>query len=130
MMWFQGDLPESPQLPAIRACSFFGSQAFREELLAQMNEKRGVENYGQEIRESAEAKAERIVKDELKKHHWDERELTRRRKGDTDKVKIAQRLRKETTMTSAWIAARLQMGTKSHLSHLLYWHKHEKKKTH
>ena len=108
----------------------YGSQAFREELLAQMNEKKGVEHYGQEIRESAEAKAERIVKDELKKYHWDEGELTRRRKGDDYKVKIAQRLRKETTMTSAWIAARLQMGTKSHLSHLLYWHKHEKKKTH
>ncbi len=37
------------------------------------------------------------------------------------KLKIALRLRQQTTMTLAWIAQRLQMGTKTHLSHLLYW---------
>ena len=26
------------------------------------------------------------------------------------------------TMTLAWISQRLQMGTKTHLAHLLYWH--------
>jgi hypothetical protein len=30
-------------------------------------------------------------------------------------------LREETTMTMAWIAHRLNMGTKTHLAHLLYW---------
>jgi hypothetical protein len=34
---------------------------------------------------------------------------------------MAQALRREITMTLAWVAARLQMGTKSHLTHLLYW---------
>ena len=43
------------------------------------------------------------------------------RKGDPAKVKLAQRLRAETTMTLNWIAQRLQMGTKTHLAHLLYW---------
>jgi hypothetical protein len=38
------------------------------------------------------------------------------------KVKIALRLRRETMMTLAWIAGRLQMGTKAHLAHLLNWH--------
>jgi hypothetical protein len=37
------------------------------------------------------------------------------------KLKMALRLRQESTMTTAWIAQRLQMGTKSHLTHLLYW---------
>ncbi|MDA1055846.1 MAG: hypothetical protein O3C40_36120 [Planctomycetota bacterium] len=38
-----------------------------------------------------------------------------------EKVALAQRLREETTMTLAWIAERLQMGSKTHLAHLLYW---------
>jgi hypothetical protein len=32
-------------------------------------------------------------------------------------------LRQETTMMLSWIADRLQMGTRTHLAHLLYWHK-------
>ena len=32
-----------------------------------------------------------------------------------------ERLRAETTMTLAWIAQRLNMGTKTHLAHPFYW---------
>jgi len=42
--------------------------------------------------------------------------------GDPKKIKIALRLRKETTMTLAWIAKRLHLGAKTHPSHLLYGH--------
>src|SRR5438552_2362442 len=35
-------------------------------------------------------------------------------------------LRRKTTMTMAWVAQRLQMGTKTHLGHLLYWQEKEK----
>ena len=59
---------------------------------------------------------------------WDDQELERRRKGDPQKIKIALYLRQETTMTLAWVASRLQMGTKTHLAHLLYWQGREKKK--
>ena len=41
--------------------------------------------------------------------------------GDPEKIAIARRLREETTMTLAWVANRLKMGTKTHLAHLLYW---------
>jgi hypothetical protein len=41
---------------------------------------------------------------------------------------MAERVRRETTMTLARIAERLQMGTKTHLSHLLYWQKRGRKK--
>ena len=41
--------------------------------------------------------------------------------GDPEKIAIARRLREETTMTLAWVANRLNMGTKTHLAHLLYW---------
>ena len=46
------------------------------------------------------------------------------RKGDPVKVKLAQRLRRETTMSLKWIARRLQMGSWTYVSNLL----HEKQK--
>jgi len=49
-----------------------------------------------------------------------ERSLEQRRKGDFGKVRIAQRLRRETTMTLGWIAERLRMGMKTHLRHSIY----------
>jgi hypothetical protein len=52
---------------------------------------------------------------------WTEAELAQRKKGDSGKLIIARRLQQETTMTLQWIAERLHMGTRSHLSHLLYW---------
>ena len=82
-----------------------------------MNSKAGPEHYGEEIRESAEDKANRLVKEELKKSGWREEELVERRKGDAKKLRIALHLRRETTMTLEWIARRLQMGTKSYLVH-------------
>ena len=99
-----------------------GSEEFREELLAQMHERKGAEHFGPEIRESAVQKAERLVKEELARLGWSQRELNQRRKGDPKKVRMALRLRQQTTMTYAWIAERLRMGTKTHLAHLLYWH--------
>jgi hypothetical protein len=99
-----------------------GSEAFRKELLAQMTQKRGAEHFGEEIRESAQDKALRIIDEELRRRRWKQGDLEQRRKGDAQKLKIALRLRRETTMTLAWIAERLRMGTKTHLSHLIYWH--------
>jgi hypothetical protein len=90
-------------------------------LLEQIDGKAGANHYGEEISESAEEKAERLVLAELKKRRWTEEDLEKRRKGDAGKLKMAQRLRAEPTMTLAWIAQRLRMGTKTHLAHLLYW---------
>jgi REP element-mobilizing transposase RayT len=103
-----------------------GSEEFRNELLAQMNA--GPEHYGLEVRESGQQKASRVIQDELKQLAWDEDELRGRPKGDPEKVRMAVRLRRETTMTLGWIAQALQMGTKTHLSHLLYWRGKQKKK--
>jgi hypothetical protein len=58
----------------------------------------------------------------------EEKELGLRRKGDIAKLRIAKLLREKTTMTLGWIAERLQMGTKTHLAHLLYWEGREKPK--
>jgi hypothetical protein len=78
--------------------------------------------------ETPQAKAERIVAEELKRRKWDEKALTRRRKGNPGKLAIAQRLRRETTVTLGWVAKRLQMGTRTHLAHLLYWQGRGRKK--
>ena len=93
-----------------------------------MGSRIGAEHYGEERQETAQAKAERVLGQELKKLRWQERHLEQTRKGDWKKVRIARRLRCETTMTLAWIAQRLRMGTKTHLAHLLYWVGRKKRK--
>jgi len=46
-------------------------------------------------------------------------ELRGRRKRDPQKIRIAARLRRETTMTLEWIANRLCMGAATHVASLL-----------
>jgi hypothetical protein len=54
--------------------------------------------------------------------------LELRPKGDPFKVRLARRLREQTTVTVAWIAGRLRMGTRGHVTHLLYWHERQRPK--
>lgn len=65
---------------------------------------------GVERQETDEAKANRILAEEMKRRKWRGEELQAQRKGDKEKVKMAKRLRGETTMTLNWIAQRLAMG--------------------
>ena len=97
-----------------------GEDKFREELLTQMSERMGAEHYGAGRAETAEAMAELIIAEELKRWRWQEADLKTRPKGDSVKVALAARLRAETTMTVGWIAERLAMGTRGYLNHLLY----------
>ena len=96
-----------------------GDEAFRRELLGQMSERVGAYHYAAERQECSEAKARGIVAAELQHLGWGADELSRRRKGDPAKIRIAWRLRTETTMTLKWIAAELQMGAWTHVSNLL-----------
>jgi hypothetical protein len=104
---------------AIRRGWFLGDEKLKQELLAQVSEKAGKSHYGEELRESAEAKAERIVAEELRRLGWKEDELKRQRKGHRRKVQMARRLRAETTMSLKWIAERLVMGSASMVTHCL-----------
>ena len=108
------------EFKALRRGWYLGDDSFRKELLDQMNEGMGAEHYGAERRETVEAHAEGIVLEEFKRRRWKESELERRAKGDPEKLAVAERLRQETAVTMKWIAARLQMGTPSHVNHLLY----------
>jgi hypothetical protein len=88
-----------------------GEEAFRKELLAQVSEQRGAHHYGVELQAGEEAQAERLVQEELARRKWSEADLAGQPKTDRQKAQIALRLRRETTMTLAWLAGRLQMGS-------------------
>ncbi len=96
-----------------------GSEAFRAELVAAAEGRVGVSHYGAERQEIGEARAERLVKEGLGALGWNQAELSQRAKGDQAKVSLARRPRAETTMTLAWSADRLQMGSWTFVSNLL-----------
>ena len=48
-----------------------------------------------------------------------EQDLHGRRKSDPQKVRIAARLRRETTLTLEWVANRLCLGAPTHVASLL-----------
>jgi hypothetical protein len=80
-------------------------------------------HFSEERAETEQEQAEGIVREGLKRLGWKEADLGARRKGDRVKLKLAVRLREETTVTVKWIAERLTMGAWTHLNHLLYWHR-------
>ena len=80
-------------------------------MLEKMEGKLGEHHSGELRRETAEAKAKRIVAQELRRLGWKETELANRRKSDPAKLAIAARLRKETTLSIKSIAARVHLGT-------------------
>ena len=87
-----------------------GEDTLKQELLGQMSARVGEHHYAEERQECGEARAQGIIAGELKRLGWTDGELKQRRKGDPGKVRIAWRLRRETTMTLKWIAAELEMG--------------------
>jgi hypothetical protein len=96
-----------------------GDEAFRQELLAQAEGKFGANHYAGQRQESSEEKARRIVAEELRRLGWKQGELEKRLKADPAKVRIARRLRGETTVTLQWIADRLRMGKWTYVSNNL-----------
>ena len=107
------------EFKALRRGWCLGAKAFRKELLGQMQDRRGPNHYGEECFETDECKAQAIVEEELRRRKWNEAQLKEQAKGDKDKVAIAARLRRETTMTLKWIAERLAMGSWNNVSNLL-----------
>jgi REP element-mobilizing transposase RayT len=97
-----------------------GDKRFRKELLAEMAGGMGPEHYGEERRETEVEEAERIVRMELRKARWNEEKLGSTVKGHKVKVRVALRLRAETTVSYGWIAERLKMGSRSNVSNLVY----------
>ena len=88
----------------------WGPREFREELLERIGQQQGRQHHGEELKESDQQKAERLVGEMLRQAGWTEGELANRRKGEARKARMAARLRSETAMTWGWIAGRLKMG--------------------
>jgi len=65
-------------------------------------------------------RAEGLVRGELRKAGWEEEKLGSTPKGHKVKLRVALRLRAETTVTHGWLAERLQMGSHSNVSNLVY----------
>jgi putative transposase len=99
---------------AVRRGWCLGSEEFRQELLQRMDGGLKRHHSGTLRRESEQLKAEKLLAVELKMRGWKRKDLDARPKGDGEKIKIARRLRQETTMTWAWIAERLAMGAGGH----------------
>ena len=98
---------------------YLGDEQFRRELLERVSTSPGASHFGEAVQEAAEAKAERLVVAGLKRLGWEEEVLKQRRKGDRGKVALAKELRAGTTMSLAWIAQRLAMGSRGYLAWLL-----------
>jgi len=96
---------------ALRGGWFLGSESFKRQALARMEGSLGGHHAGELHQEAAQAKAERIIADELQRRGWQERDLITRRKNDPAKLEMAARLRRETTLSLKAIAVRLQLGT-------------------
>ncbi len=98
---------------------YLGGEQFRQELLEQVDARPGPSHFGEAVQEAETAQAERRVVEGLKRLGWSEADLSARRKGEPRKVELARELRSKTTMPLAWIAERLNMGSRGHLAWLL-----------
>jgi REP element-mobilizing transposase RayT len=98
-------------LKALRRGWCLGSPEFKQQKLEELDGQVGQHHFGQMRLEVAQAKAERILSEELRRLSWQETDLVSRRKRDPSKLEIAVRLRKETTLSVKEIAARLHLGT-------------------
>ena len=104
--------PGDPQaLQSLRRGWCLGSEEFKQQKLEDLDGQVGQHHFGQMRLEVAQAKAERIITEELRRLGWQEAQLESRRKRDPAKLAIAMRLRKETTLSVKEIAARLHLGT-------------------
>ena len=109
----------SPRLlQPIRRGWKLGGEDFLDWILDKMEVSTNEAHPSRERDETEQVKALRIVQEELMRLGWTKAELRRRRKGDARRIRIALRLRRETTMTLSWIAQRLMMETRTYLSHL------------
>jgi hypothetical protein len=77
------------ELKRIRRGWCLGEETFRQELLALMGGRMGMEHYGEERAETAAANAERVIAEELRRRRWKAAELRARPKGDAGKVALA-----------------------------------------
>lgn len=99
----------------------FGAEDFLDRLgaITEMEGKRGI-HVPKEVEATMEAKAERIIAEELRRRKLNEKTLAELPKMHPAKAQIGKRLREETTLTLPWIATRLQAGAPSTLAVMIH----------
>ena len=96
-----------------------GGELFLARLLDRLDGKISENHFAQERIDTAEVKAEQIIQLELKEIGWTEKDLRERNKSAPEKVRMAARLRAETTFSLKRVAQRLNMGRWTSVSKLL-----------
>jgi hypothetical protein len=91
-------------------------------MLARMEGNLGEHHSGELHRTSAEAKAERIIAEELQRHGWHKSDLLRRARSDPIKLDLAARLRRETTLSIKAMAALTYLGSSKAANAKLHQH--------
>ena len=104
---------------SVRRGWYLGSEEFAQELIAAAVGQVGPSHSAARRHETEQEKAQKIVREELERAGWGEKDLPRQPKGARPKVAAAWRLRHETTLSLKWIAERLQMGSWTYVSNLL-----------
>lgn len=118
----RGEETDPAVLGAMQRGWCLGSEGFKRQMLLRMEGGLGEHHSGELHRQAAEAKAERIVAAELRRLGWREGDLESRRKNDPDKLEIAARLRRETTLSVKDIATRMHLGTSKGANRNLHAH--------
>jgi hypothetical protein len=95
---------------ALRRGWCLGGLELKQQRLEELDGRVGQHYFGQMRLEVAQAKAERIVSEDLRRLSWQEAGLVSRCKRNPSKLEIAVRLRKETTLSGKEIATRLHLG--------------------
>ena len=98
-------------LRALRRGWCLGGEDFRKQVLEQAESQLGQHRYGELRRETAEAKGQRIIAEELRRLGWQETDLVSQRRSHPAKLQIGARLRRETSLTIKEISTRLHLGT-------------------
>jgi hypothetical protein len=102
---------DEESLKALRRGWCLGSREFKDQMLEEVEGQVGQHHFGELRLETAQAKARRIIGEELARLGWQQAELASQRKHDPAKLEIAARLRRETTLSVKEIATRLHLGT-------------------
>ena len=98
----------------------FGSEDFLERLAERMTSAPGENHEARQAKESLEVRARKMVDEQLRRRKLSRKDLSVLRKGDRVKIRLAEKLHRETPMTLRWIAEELKMGSWRYVSFLLY----------
>jgi putative transposase len=93
-----------------------GSPEFKHALLERLHGQLGPSHSGSLRQGADQARAETVIAAELRRLGWKEKDLQQRAKTDPAKVRLAARLREETTLTIGQIAQRLHVGSRNTLN--------------